>query len=126
MTMHDYFLELHNIKDQKEELERQLKEVNEKESYLEEIIISKMRSEGLEKASTQWGSASIKSDTYVSISDFERFMNWCIENKRFELLVKEIKRKVWDEKFHSQGIEVPGTKQFEKDTITFRRRDGEE
>lgn len=123
--MHDYFLELHNIKDKKEELEIQMKEVNEKEAYLEEIIISRMRSEGLEKATTKWGNACIENDIYVSISDFGSFINWIVENKRFELLVKEIRRKVWNEKFHSQGIEVPGTKQFEKDTIRFRRREEE-
>jgi hypothetical protein len=118
--IHEAINSLRDIKDEKEELAKQTKKLNEQETYLEDLLISKLRAEGLDKVSTDKGTASIKHDVYPAVKDWDVFTAYMLSSKDFSLLTKNVRKDAWRER-HESGEAVPGISAFEKDTLNFRR-----
>lgn len=121
-TIEHSLKQLRDIKEEKELLSAQLKELNSQEEYLEQMIISQLRQEGLQKASVEdIGTASIKVTLYPAIKDWDTTIKWMAGHKDFTLLKKSINAAGWRERVES-GEELPGVEGFEKDTLLFRKK----
>lgn len=117
--------QLRSIKDQKEELERQTKKINEQEEYVEQLVITKLQSEGLQsvKSANGYGTASIMERESPTVKDWDKVLAWVIKHKRFEFLKKGISSTAWKEA-KAEGEVVPGIEPFKKDVLSFRRPAG--
>lgn len=109
------------IKDEKERIALRTKELNEQEAYLEQVIIGKLRAEGLASVKEEGiGSASVSEQTYPAVKDYDKALAWIIKNKRFEFLTKTVKSAPWRE-MHEQGGILPGVEAYREDVLSFRR-----
>ncbi len=122
----DFLQQLWRIKSEKRTLAERLKALNAQEDYLETNIALSMRAEGLEKVTSKtWGSATMKSEFYPTIDDWDQFTMWLLSSKDFSLLSKEIRKAVWRECYQEVGTEIPGVGSFERDVIRFRSGKGD-
>ena len=115
--------ELRDLKTQKDDLNKAIKEVNPQIEYLQAIAIAKLQGEGAEKVTTSFGSASISIKDYASIKDFGAFIHYIDTHKAYELIQKRANdaplRLLWDDE-ESGG--VPGVESFTKTTLNFRKK----
>lgn len=70
---------LSKVKNEKTSLNNRLKELNGQEEYLESLLISILQEQGLNKASTEAGSVSIKTGDYPTIEDWDMFWKYILE-----------------------------------------------
>ena len=112
------------IRDEKEKMKARSAELNAQEEYLEQMIISKMRSEDVLKLSTEYGTASISERTYPKIVDFNKFLSWVVKHGKTELLVHNIAPGAWREAV-AAGEVIPAVESYKQDTLYFRRAKGE-
>lgn len=108
------------LKDEKEQLAVRLKELNEQEAYLEQMIITRMTSEGLTKVSTEYGTASIGENIFPAVKDWDKAFPWIVKNHP-ELLSKTVKSAPWRE-LVAEGVVVPGVEQYKESNLSFRRK----
>lgn len=113
--------QLNKIRNQKAKVYAKLKELNEQEEYLEQLIISELEKEGLTKATTPIATISIKTEVYPNIVDWNKVLGYILKHKEYTLLKKKVDRKVWQEMI-DDGVKLDGIKIFEKTTLLFRRR----
>ena len=111
---------LREIKDQKDELAIQTKKLNAEEEYIEQMLTTKLTSEGLASIKTIYGTASTSEQVVPSIKDFDMAMAWIIKNKRFDLLPKSVKSAAWRESYEN-GEVIPGIEAIKLDKLSFRR-----
>ena len=111
---------LRAIKDKKDELSIEEKKLNAEEEYIEQILVTKMTSEGLSSVKTIYGTASTSEKIVPSIKDFDTAIAWIIKNKRFELLPKSVKSAAWKESYEA-GEVIPGIEAVKIDKLSFRR-----
>ncbi len=109
-----------NIKDSKETLQASIKKLNEQETYTEQLIISKLRAEGLTAVKSIYGSASISEQEYPAIKDRNKMLDWIVKNKRWELLPATIKSAAWREAVNDGDV-IPGVEAYKEDVLSFRR-----
>ena len=113
--------ELRDLKTQKDDLNKAIKELTPQIEYLQSIAIAKLQGEGAEKVSTSFGSASISTKDYASIKDFPAFIQYVATHQAYELIQKRANdaplRLIWEE-----AEEVPGVESFEKTTLNFRKK----
>lgn len=121
-SFEEYLEKLRAVKDLKTSIQQQLKNLNEQEEYLEQIIISKMQQEGITSVKASIGTATIKTEQYPQVEDWDKVLSFVIEQRAFELLKKAINSAVWRETFLQLGEVLPGVQAFEKQTLLFRRR----
>ena len=119
----EYVKKLQEVKEAKKEtLPNELKQINAEEEYLEQIVIEKIRAEGIEKGETEDCFFYIKHEAYPNITSWEDFLNWVLFTGNYYLLSKSINRQAWKEGFFDKNEEVPGIKPFEKDVIQIRKK----
>ena len=121
-TLKQALTQYREIKDAKEELNKQLKELNAQESYTQDLIIQSMQSEGLDKVSCPAGTASIKTDIYPSIKDMPSFMRWVVGHGQYHVLRADSLKAVPYRELVLGGEEVDGVEEFEKTKLSFRRK----
>ena len=112
--------EFQEIKDKKQDLNKQLKKLNEEEAYIETTLIEALQAEGLQKASSDLATASLSHKSYPAIKDWDKALAFIVNGHR-ELLNKKINAAAYRE-LEEAGIEVPGVKSFDKATLNFKRK----
>ena len=110
--------QLASVEERKKALNAELKELNEKQSYLEEKIIEKLQAEGLKKVNSVFGSVSVSKDVYPQIKDFDKFCKYVVDHKAFDLIMKQVKKSSYQEML-DHGEELPGVEAFEKPKVYF-------
>lgn len=122
-TLEAIIKEFRKLKDAKDALNKQLKELNPQIDYVQGLIIEKMQAEGATKISTDYGSASLSTKDYAQIKDFEEFIHYVLTHDAFHLLQKRVNdapcRLIWDDE---EAEEIPGIGKFEKTTLNFRKK----
>src|SRR3990167_3984456 len=102
-----YMQELYNIRITKEQLRKQLKDLGEREEYLEGIIMTSIKSEGLTKISIECATAYIKSEQYPSIEDWSKVQKYVIKHHQHFAIIKHgISSVMWRELRIDGGIEI--------------------
>ena len=118
----NYFIQLKALKEEKELLQSQLKELNAQEEYLEQIIIEQMMQEGVQKATVEGvGTASIKRTLYPAIKDWDTMLEYMKQMDDFSILKHGVNAATWRERLGS-GEDVPGVESFEKNILLFRKK----
>jgi hypothetical protein len=120
-TADELIEQLASIKDQKEALATQTSELNKQEEYVEGLLISYLQGQGLQKASSARGTASIKEDRVPSIVDWKKALDYIIKRKEFQLLTKKVNSAGWREMVEA-GQDVPGVERVEITKLLFRRK----
>lgn len=121
MTINKPILELIKIKNKKEKLQAEIKKLNEKEEYLEGLIISEMRKEGLTQIKMPQATAFIKTESYPNIDSWEEVLHYILKNKTYNLLKKGIAPAIWRSYKDEEEILIPGTSSFDKISLLIRR-----
>ena len=121
-TLEEALINYREIKDAKEELNKQLKEINAQEDYTKQLIIQSMQAEGLEKVACAAGSASIKTDIYPRIIDMPSFMKWVVTNGQFHCLRADSLKAAPYREMIMEGEEPDGIDEFEQTKLSFRRK----
>lgn len=121
VTLEDAARQLREVKNEKEQIAAIKKDLDTREEYLEGLLLAGLRAEGLSKASTPYGTVSIKTEDIPTIENWVTAIEYITDQKLFILLKKSISSAVWRE-LKEQGMEVPGLGTFTKESIQFRRK----
>lgn len=110
------------LKDKKDILNQELKLLQRRIDYQEEVVLAILQEEGIDKASIKGiGTASIKVDEHPAIKDWDAFFDYIKKNPNSaSLLKKAINAASWREEVQS-GHEVPGVEGFKRTKLLFRR-----
>lgn len=73
------------LKDEKAELEKQIKEINTKLEACSQILVERLEEDGITSFKTDLGTFYIKDEPYSSVSDRPAFYSWVRENKLEDL-----------------------------------------
>lgn len=120
--LEDYMRELRDVRSQKEELKKEMDDLVKREDYLKSILITRLRAEGVQKVSNDYGTVSIKTEVYPQIKVWEVALSYILENNLTGLLPKKVNSAAWREGYEEQGLDIPGISAFEEDTLSFRRK----
>jgi len=112
--------QLKTIKTKKEDLNKKIKKLNEEEEYLEGLIINELQLEGLTKVTALGITASIKTDIYPKIDNWDQTLAFILKEKRYSLLAKKINSSLWREMVEDE-MTVEGVSSYEKQSLLFRR-----
>ena len=113
--------DLFACKAEKSELEAQKKEVNNRQSAIEQEMDELMIDQGIEGFKSAFGSCSRSVKMYPSIDNFETVMAWIEKTKSYEFLKKQINAKPFREYFEGNAMYPPGTSSYDKTTINTRK-----
>jgi len=100
-------------------------QISELKSGLEQLkleIYKEMDQRGLEKIECAYGSAKSKSEPYPNVKDWNAYMQWIADNKRFEMVERRPARAAFREHLTSTGEIPPGLDVFMKDTVELRKK----
>ena len=123
----DMIQQFRELKDQKDELNKVIKDLNPQIQTLQEMIIAQMQGEGVEKASTSFGSVSINTKDYACIKDFAAFIHYIDTHKAYELIQKRANdaplRLIWEgDGDEGEEGEVPGIGKYEDTKLNLRQQ----
>ena len=122
MTLGEKVNRYFEIRDEKDAINAQLKEINEQQEDVELQIIADMEQSGLSKTETSRGSISVAVGMYPEIEDKESFYRWVIANNRWDMVQKRISRGPVLELFETKNILPDGVSTYTKQTINMRRK----
>lgn len=114
--------QLEKVKEEKEELQERLKDLNRQEDEFERILLDAMMVQGIQKFSTPTRAFSRTTEEYPSLEDWDDLRSYVLQTGHLEIfqrrLTKEALKACKDER---NGEEVPGVKWFVKDKLSARR-----
>lgn len=88
----------------------------------EEIILERMKDEGVLKITGHEATVSVSINTVASVKDWDKFYKYIRKNDAFHLLERRPASKAWREEVEiRRGKVVPGTEGFEKRTLNLRK-----
>lgn len=107
------------IREKKRKLEAEIKDIEGEYAELEEALMAKMASEGIDKATGTSASVSISTNVVGNPIDWKLIENYIAKNKFFHLFQRRLSdpglREIWD-----QGKKVPGVEPFVKRRLNLR------
>lgn len=110
------------VKDEKEELQALLKDLNHQEEEFEKILLDAMMVQGVKSFKTDTRSFTHAQEDYPGLEDWDELRKFVLETGHLEVfqrrLTKEALKACKDER---GGDEVPGVKWFVKDKLSMRR-----
>lgn len=111
---------LFKFKDQKEKLNKQLKELNEKITETEILLLQEMKAQGLYGTKSPAGSTYISRQLVPKVVDWDAFYNYIDKHKYFHMLERRASRTAFKEQ-HELGQVVPGVEPVMYDELRTRR-----
>jgi len=115
-----YIADLRETKDELTELNERVKAVKKQQAHIEGLIEDAMMGEGLQKASSDLGTVSLKEGQYPQIEDWDEALEYIMNHCR-HVLKREIKSAAYKELLDS-GEAIPGVRTYDKTKINFRRK----
>ena len=122
MKLGDIIDKIFELRQKKDDINAELKELNAEINDLEYQAICAMDDAGLDKTSTGSGSVSMKIEQYPNVTDLNSLVNWAFENGKPEILQRRVSKGVFKEYFEETGEYPDGIDTFEKKTLNYRRR----
>lgn len=113
--------ELFRLRNEKDDINGQLKTINEQISSVEYSIITAMEEQGIQQTRTGAGSVSMKVEMYPQVEDLHELVAWAYHNGRADILQKRVASGVFKEIFEDTGMFPEGIKTYEKKTLNVRR-----
>jgi hypothetical protein len=107
------------VREEKRNLEAQVKEVSAKIEELEGQLMERLEKEGLEKAAGTKASVSIGSSVVADVQDWDSFWAYILKNKYTHLLQRRVSEPAYRELLDA-GKKVPGVQPFTKRKLNIR------
>jgi hypothetical protein len=111
MTTNDIGIQidaLYALRAQRIDLEKDIENLKKQETSIKEAILEALGSMGLEAATGNTATASIKHSTRPQVTDWDAVYTYIQENRMFELLHKRLTTTLWAALLED-GFTVPGT-----------------
>ena len=121
MNIGDLIDRLYDLKAQKRDLNKAIKELDEEAGVIEKCLILKIKEQGVCGLHSNRASATISTSTFGSIEDYEAFEQYIIETNSLFLLQRRLSTTAYAD-LKAAGESVPGIKDFEKVTLSMRKR----
>ena len=108
------------LRERKRELNAELKDIDEQYKGLEQQLIDALDKDDLMQTRSAKATATVSSVTVPSVTDWDRFYDYVLENDALHLLERRVAAAPWRELMEA-GEAVPGTEPFTKRSINLRR-----
>ena len=108
------------IKDSIEDLNRQIKELNDVRKQLEREVIASMQEQGLERSGVKNANLTIQHKKYPQVVDWDALYDFIYRNNAAYIMQRRVSSKAVEE-FLLTGIDVPGVTFYEEDTLSLRK-----
>ena len=106
-------------REEKRNLESQVKEVEQTIKEIEEMLMARLDAEGMDKATGKKASVSITTSVVADVQDWDLLYPYIAKNKFWHLLQKRVSdpsvRELWD-----AGKKVPGVLPFTRKKLNVR------
>lgn len=106
-------------REEKRNLESQVKEVEQTIKKIEEMLMTRLDAEGMDKATGKKASVSITTSVVADVQDWDLLYPYIAKNKFWHLLQKRVSdpsvRELWD-----AGKKVPGVLPFTRKKLNVR------
>ena len=119
-TVGELVKELTQIRDDKRALNARLKELNEEWRCVEALLMLRLDAQGMKRASTDEGTATITTDEVPLIHDWDAALAYMRDNDALHFLQRRIATAAWKE-YRAAGFEVPGIEVYNKREISLRK-----
>lgn len=106
-------------REEKRRVETELKEIEERIREQEELLMERLKAEGLEKATGSKAGVSISSSVSADVQDWDAFWVYIIKNKFTHLLQRRVSDPAYRELLET-GKKVPGVQPFTKKRLNVR------
>lgn len=116
----DLIDQMYDIREEKRELETQLKVLSDKLDAFDAVLRMKLDEIGSSMAKGQRGSAAISEQEVFQIGDAEEFFSYLADNRAWHLVQRRPASNAIRE-LKSMGEEVPGITSFVKRSISLRK-----
>ena len=110
---------LHNIREQKRALEKEIESLQEQAAMLESELIDQMDAEGVTKSTGKHASVNIGENVKPSVEDWDAFYRYINRTKSFHLLERRPSVTGCRELFELKG-KIPGVVPFTQRKINIR------
>lgn len=107
------------VREEKRLLNTQLSEVETKEKEIAALLMARLETEGMEKATGRLASVSISVNTVADVQDWDEFWKFIISKKYTHMLQKRVSEPAYRELLE-KGVKVPGVVPFTKRTLNVR------
>jgi len=105
-------------REQRLKKEKEAAAIKKKENYLQEIIISRLQGQGMEKGSGTIATASIKIETLPTLEDLMKLKRWCMRHKDIEIFERRLHKGHWEEVCKDNPRGIPGVGSFKKTKLS--------
>lgn len=107
------------LREQKRDLEAQIKELEERAKEVETQLDEAMQAAGVEKATGAKATASWTTTTVADVTDWDVFWPYVAKNKFFHLIQRRVSDPAYRELLEA-GRKVPGVQPFPKRKLNLR------
>lgn len=120
MTMGELVQELMTIRNEKREHNKRLEELEEDWRVAEALLMMKLDAEGMNRAASDIGIATITTDDVPLVQDWDAAHKYMLENDALHFLQRRIAVSAWKE-LRAAGFELPGVEVYTKRSISLRK-----
>lgn len=113
---------LWTIREEKRVMTAQLKEVETRLSSVETMLMNRLETEGMDKATGRKASVSVSTNVIADVQDWDAFWKYIISKKYTHMLQKRVSEPAYRELLE-KGVKVPGVVPFTKRTLNLRTVD---
>ena len=112
---------MYEIKKEKADLNKVIKELDEELNSIEAELIEKIQEQDVCSLSSSVATVTLSKSTYGQIEDFEAFEDYVIKTNSLFLLQRRLSTTAYAD-LKQAGEEVPGIKDFTKLTLSLRKK----
>lgn len=111
--------ELHNLREQKRELEAKVTEIETRITAAQEALLERLEEDGVDKASGKKATVSISSSTVGNVTDWDALNKYIKKTGFFHLYQRRLSDPAVRELFEQKGS-IPGVQPFTKKRLNLR------
>lgn len=120
LTTAEIIAEMLDLRTEKRKIKAREKEINDEVRSLEFELLTRLDEQGMEKASTTEGTASITSTTLPQVVDWDQFYEYILENDALFLLQRRPAAAAYRELLESDQT-IPGVEPYVQRSIGLRK-----
>ena len=114
-----------SLREDKRALEAKVKDIETQYTELEEQLIARLGTEGIDKATGKKASVSVTKNIVANVVDWERLCAYVKRTGNFQLFQRRVSDPAYRELMGHKGGDVPGLTPFEKTRLNLRVVGGE-
>lgn len=111
--------DLFTLRQRKQELEKQIKDIESEYSEIEDALLAKLKAEGTDKGAGKRASVSVSTTTVGNLVDADKFFAYVKKTGYFHLMQRRLSDPAIRELMASKGS-IPGVTTFDKVRLNLR------